>query len=203
MHWKKLHPNDHVISYIDAKRPSSMGYGNPGKFVESNGEARLEPDAGQLKFIKFFAVLFIPAFTLGLFLLIPGNGKWLALAAAPTLGLLTFGLAYFLVKNEIKLGPYILFSSKTDEVTLPRIDKTFARERVVLQWISGRSEDDPEMQTDLNLIVDEDGSRTRYFVMGGPYRNYVKQFADYANLSVVEVNAGWRGRRDIDASAEQ
>ena len=199
--WQKVSKQDYVIDYVDKPTPSWSGQnsGHPGRLTFENGDAVLEPEARQLIGIKWFAMCFIPLFSLTAYFALPGKEKWLAILAGPTIGTLTFGLIYHLVKLEIDKGPYIRFTAKTNEITLPRWEQDFDREQVTLQWISGRKEETNDVTTDLNLIVqNKDGSKHRYYIMRGPYRKYIKQFAEHAGVSVVEVNMGWRGRRDAD-----
>ena len=59
--------------------------------------------------------------------------------------------------------------------------------------------DNDDVVSNLNLIVKrQDGSKRRYYVMGDPYRKYVKQFAEHSGIPVVEINMGMLGRIDID-----
>ena len=194
--WQKAKKQDYTVDYVDKLMPSSRHYGHPGRLTFENGDATYGPDARQLTGILWFAAFFIPIFSLTAYFFIPGNEKWLFVLAGPTVGTLTFGVIYYLIKHEIDAGPYIQFVANSNEIVLPRFEKRFDKERVTLQWITGRLENDNGNATDLNLIVQEDDVKHRYYVMGGPYRKYVKQFANHARIPVVEINMGWKGRRD-------
>ena len=197
--WQKISKHDYVIDYVDKAKPSSRYSGHPGRLTCDADEIVLEPEAGQLTGVKWFAIFFIPLFSLTAYFFIPGKQKWLGVLAGPTIGTLTFGFIYYLIKREVDAGPYLRFIAKSDEICLPRWELSFNKETVSLQWITGRHESDEEVTTDLNLIVQEkDGSKHRYYVMSGPYRKYVKQFAEHAGIPVVEINMGWRGRTDTD-----
>lgn len=197
--WQKVKKQDYSIDYVDRLMPTSRHYGHPGRLTFNDGDALYEPEAGQLTGIKWFAVFFIPLFSLIAYFFIPGKEKWLFVIAGPTVGTLTFGLIYYLIKQEVDKGPYIRFVAESNEIALPRLARVFAKDQVTLQWITGRLENDNDVATDLNLIVqEEDGLKYRYHVMGGPYRKYVKRFAEHAEIPVVEINMGWTGRRDGD-----
>lgn len=197
--WQKVKKQNYSIDYVDRMMPTSRCHGHPGRLTFEDRDAVYEPEARQLTVVMWFAVFFIPLFSLTAYFFIPGKEKWLFVIAGPTVGTLTFGLIYYLIKYEVDKGPYIRFDAKSNQIALPRLDKRFDKEQVTLQWITGRLENDNDVATDLNLIVsEEDGLRCRYYVMGSPYRKYVKQFSEHAQIPVVEINMGWRGRRDGD-----
>ena len=196
--WQKTKKQDYTIDYIDTLMPSSRHYGHPGRLTFENGDAIYGPESGQLAGVKWFAIFFIPLFSLIAYFFIPGNEKWIFVIAGPTIGTLTFGIIYYLIKQEIDGGPYIQYVAESNQILLPRLGKSFDKEQVTLQWITGRLGNDNDVATDLNLIVQEDELKRRYYVMGGPYRKYVKQFSEHAGVPVVEINMGWRGRRDTD-----
>ncbi len=199
--WQKASKHDYAIDFVDRFVPTSRHYGHPGRLIIDDGDAIYGPEDRQLTGIKWFAVFFIPIFSLTAYLFIPGNEKWLFVVAGPTVGTLTFGIIYYLIKQDVDAGPYIQFVAKSDSIALPRLELSFDKEQVTLQWITGRLENDNDIATDLNLIVqEENGEKHRYYVMGGPYRKYVKQFAEHARIPVVEINMGWKGRRDLDRS---
>lgn len=197
--WQKIAKQEYAIDYVDRLLPTSRHYGHPGRLTFEGGDAIYEPESRQLTGIKWFGAFFIPLFSLSAYFFIPGNEKWLFVIAGPTIGTLTFGIIYYIIKKDIDAGPYIHFIEKSNEVALPRLNMSFNKEKVVLQWITGRLKNNNDIQTDLNLIFqDENGSKNRYYVMGDPYRKYVKQFAEHAGIPVVEIDMGWKGRRDID-----
>ena len=197
--WQKTNKQEYSVDYVDRLMPASRHYGHPGRLTFDNGDAIYEPESRQLTGIKWFGGFFIPLFSLAAYFFIPGNEKWLFVIAGPTVGTLTFGIIYYLIKQDIDAGPYIQFIAESNVVALPRLNMSFNKEQVVLQWITGRLKNDNDVATDLNLIVqDGNGDKYRYYVMGGPYRKYVKQFAEHAGIPVVEINMGWKGRRDMD-----
>ena len=197
--WQKIAKQEYAIDYVDRLLPTSRHYGHPGRLTFEGGDAIYEPESRQLTGIKWFGAFFIPLFSLSAYFFIPGNEKWLFVIAGPTIGTLTFGIIYYIIKKDIDAGPYVHFIEKSNEVALPRLNMSFNKEKVVLQWITGRLKNNNDIQTDLNLIFqDENGSKNRYYVMGDPYRKYVKQFAEHAGIPVVEIDMGWKGRRDID-----
>ena len=197
--WQKIAKQEYAIDYVDRLLPTSRHYGHPGRLTFEGGDAIYEPESRQLTGIKWFGAFFIPLFSLSAYFFIPGNEKWLFVIAGPTIGTLTFGIIYYIIKKDIDAGPYIHFIEKSNEVALPRLNMSFNKEKVVFQWITGRLKNNNDIQTDLNLIFqDENGSKNRYYVMGDPYRKYVKQFAEHAGIPVVEIDMGWKGRRDID-----
>lgn len=197
--WQKAIKQEYSIDYVDCWIPTSRRYGHPGRLTFENGDAILEPESRQLTGIKWFAAFFIPLFSLTAYFFIPGNEKWLFVIAGPTVGMLTFGIIYYLIKQDVDAGPYVKFLAKSNEIALPRLDLSFHKDQVTLQWITGRLKNDNDVATDLNLITQgENGVKHRYYIMGGPYRKYVKKFAEHAGIPVVEINMGWKGRRDAD-----
>ena len=203
MDWQKIKAKDLDVAYTDVMKPSSRSYGAPAeKHVCSEKDARLQPDPGPLTFIKYFALVFLPAFSLLGYFFCPPPVKWAVIIAGPLLGGFTFAMIYFLIKHEVDAGPYIIYDKATDKILLPRFGKSFQRTAVTLQWITGRDKGDPEIQTDLNLIVEENGNLNRYFVMGGPIRKQVRNFVEEADIPVIEINTRWRGRRDLDAQSK-
>lgn len=198
MQWKKIPKENYSIDYEDQSLPSSRSYGHPGRLLFDGKDATLGPDPRQLTGILAFGLFFIPLFSLSGYLFIPDDTKWFVVLGGPALGTLTFTLIYYLIKQDVDAGPYIQFFQDTNEIVLQRIGKRFNKDDVTLQWITGRLENDNDIETDLNLIVNDGVTIIRYFVMGGPYRKYVKEFAQHAHIPVIEINMGWNGRRDLD-----
>ena len=188
MDWQKIKSHDFHPTYTDMPLPPIRGYGNPGRYVCDEKGVRLEPEPRQLKFIIVFGWIFLPAFFLLGCFFVPPPMNWAVMIAGPLLGGFTLALFYFLIKHEIDAGPHITFDNAADEILLPRFNKSFQRKAVTLQWITGRSEHDTDIQTDLNLIVEENGNLNRYFLIGGPFRKHVKNFVKEANIPVIEIN---------------
>ena len=85
--------------------------------------------------------------------------------------LLAAGAMYWIVRHDASRGPKLLFDRKTRRFRLPRYNAEFPAEQVVTwQAITGRNRDnpsDPDVRTDLNLLVrDPSGRVVRYHVLG-------------------------------------
>ncbi len=201
MRWQKIKVKDFEVTYTDVMKPHSKSYGHPGKYICNEEEVSLQPESRQLTFIKVFGTSFFTAWAILGYLFTSPPEMWAIVIGGPLLGGLACTAIYFLAKLEIDAGPYIVFNRATDEIVLPRLKKTFPKDAVTLQWITGRCEHHPDIHTDLNLIVQEDGVLNRYFVMGAPLKKYIRSFVQEADIPVIEINTGWRGRRDLDAQS--
>ena len=202
MEWTKIYPDELNITYRNSDDMDFRHYGDFGVVTNDDETVQIAPSPRQLKFIVIFGSLFLPFFSAIAFFFATGPERWLAGIGGPIIGYVTLALIYSLMKRNIDFGPYISYSRSTGKLSVPRAKKEFAAsDAQYLQWISGRSKNDSDVHTDLNIVVkDEHGSLWRYFVMGDPYRKNVKQFSTFTGIPVIEVDLGWRGNRDLDAT---
>jgi hypothetical protein len=178
-------------------------YSGPDSRLHIDGdELRLEVRSAK-NFVLVFGTLFLPAFALVAWYMIPDRGAQRLFAIGGTaVGLLTFGLIYFLLDYHQRLGDYLVVDRKAQSVRLPRSQKQFPLDQVFcLQIIRGRSKSSAEVETDLNLLVAEGNQLTRYHILGSPSRQQVDHVSQFAGLPVEVIDLGWKGLRDADGES--
>ena len=176
---------------------SNTQCGDLGEVRHQDNVVSLRPSSAALRFIVVFGCLFLPTFVIVAWFFIDGPDKWIPIAMGPVCGVIAFGFIFWIVKSNIDKGPYIEFDAATNIVSVPRLDVEFERSEVeYLQLITGRSTTLPDVQMDLNLVINEGGRSFRYLIMPSPHRPYVLEFAKLADLEVREVKLGRKGCRD-------
>ena len=176
---------------------SNSQFGDVGEVRHQDGVVSLQPSSAALRFLLVFGCLFLSTFVIVAWFFIDGPGKWLPIVLGPVCGGVAFGLIFWIIKSNIDKGAYIEFDTATNVVSVPRLDVEFERTDVeYLQLITGRSTTVPNVQTDLNLVINEGGRSFRYLIMPSPHRPYVLEFAKLADLEVREVKLGRKGCRD-------
>lgn len=188
------------VDWRDADLPTSRHYGDGGNLQQDDATIRLIPSLFGLKFIPIFGAIFWPVATIAAFLFAPPPYGWLFAVLIPICGGPALLMMYQILKSNIDAGPYIAVDLACQTVALPRIGLTASIADIVcLQWISGRCHSSNSYNTDLNLITKTDHGRTRRYVMGSPDRYHVRKLSKAANIPVIEIDAGLRGFRDIQA----
>jgi hypothetical protein len=110
-------------------------------------------------------------------------------------GIATFGLIYALMKHHRGRGDYVVVDHLNQRVDLPRHNRIFSFESILcLQLVTGRDKNDEVVNnSDLNLLVDEDGVVVRYHVMGNPNKAHANVISQAMNTRLIEqsVPSGW------------
>ena len=110
-------------------------------------------------------------------------------------GISTFGIIYAIMRHHRNRGDYVVVDHSNRRVILPRHNRTFCLDDIqCLQMLTGRDKNDEVVNnSDLNLLVDEDGVIVRYHLMGNPLKEHARIISQAMNTKLYEQNVppGW------------
>lgn len=184
-------------------------YSSPDSvLVETEGILRCAVSTSATTFVSIFSPIFMVFFWIVCWLGIGDHRDRIAFMTLGTFcGIATFGLIYGIMKHHRDRGDYVVVDLSNRRVDLPRHGRTFSFEDIrCLQLVSGRDKNDEVVNnSDLNLLVAEDGVIVRYHLMGNPLNEHARMIAQAMSTMLFEehVPSGWYRSSDCKFTTRQ
>lgn len=194
-------------NWTNAPDHGLRSYSSPDSvLIESEGITRCAVNPSATTFISIFAPVFMVFFWIVCWFGISDHRERIALLTFGTFcGIATFGLIYALMKHHRDRGDYVVVDRANQRVELPRHHRVFSFENIrCLQLVTGRDKNDEVVNnSDLNLLVEEDGVVVRYHLMGNPNKEHARRISRAMNTRLIEqsVPSGWYRSSDRQTEA--
>src|SRR6056297_950593 len=174
--------------------------------IQTDDIMRCAVSASATTFVLVFSPIFMVFFWIVCWFGIVDHRERIAFMTFGTFcGIATFGLIYAIMKHHRDRGDYVVVDRSNRRVDLPRYDRTFSLDDIrCLQLVTGRDKNDEVVNnSDLNLLVDEDGVIVRYHLMGNPLKEHAKRISQAMDTNLYEQNvpSGWYRSSDRQSKA--
>lgn len=184
-------------NWINAPGDDLRSYSSPDSvLIQTDDVVRCSVSTSATTFVSIFSPVFMVFFWVVCWFGIVDLRERAAFMALGTFcGITAFGLIYALMKYHRDRGDYIVVDLSNRRVNLPRHGRTFSLDDIrCLQLLTGRDKDDEFInQTDLNLLVYENGAIVRYHLMGNPLQEHARVIAEAIGTPLFAQNVppGW------------
>lgn len=184
-------------NWTNAPDDGWRSYSSPDSvLIQTDEVTRCTVSTSATTFVSIFSPIFMVFFWIVCWFGIVDHRERLAFMTFGTFcGIATFGLIYAIMKHHRDRGDYVAVDHSNQRVDLPRYGRAFDFENIRgLQLVTGRDKNDEvSNNSDLNLLVDEDGVIVRYHLMGNPQKEHPRIISQAMNTKLFEQNvpSGW------------